>query len=57
MTLEEKFEALMKSYQSITYFNNELKHFNDELKQRFDEEMSPNVYLRTQLDKSMKQKP
>ena len=49
MTLEEKSEALMKSYQTVTSSNNELK-------QRFDEVVGQNVYLRKQLDKSMKQK-
>jgi len=56
MTLEENFEALMKSYQTIPSSNKKLKHSNDELKQRFDEEMSQNAYLRMQLDKLMKQK-
>ena len=49
MSVEEKFEALIKSYQTITSSNNELK-------QRFDEVVRQNPYLRKQLDKSMKQK-
>ena len=49
MSLEEKFEALMKSCQTVISINNELKHNNEEM-------MSQNAYLRKQLDKSMKQK-
>ena len=39
MTLKEKFEALMKSYQTVTSSNNELK-------QRFVEVVGQNTYLR-----------
>jgi len=56
MTLEEKFDVLMKSYQVLTSFNNELKHSNEEMKSRIHEEMSQKAYLRKKLDKSLKQK-
>jgi len=46
---QEKFEALIKSYQIVTSSNNKLK-------QRLDEVVGQNAYLRKQLDKSMKQK-
>jgi len=49
MSLEEEFEALMKSYQTIVTSNQELK-------QRLDESQGQNAYLRKQLGKSMKLK-
>jgi len=49
MSLEEKFEALMKSYQTISSSNQELQW-------RLDESKGENAYLSKQLDKSMKQK-
>jgi len=42
MTLEEKFEALMKSYQTIAAIKEEMR--------------DQNAYVRKQLDQSMKQK-
>jgi len=32
MTLQDKFEDVMKSYPTVTSINNELKHSNDKLK-------------------------
>jgi len=42
MSLEEKFEALMRSYQTVTSLNEEMRNQNE--------------YLRKQLEQSMKQK-
>jgi len=56
MSLEEKFEALMKSYQTVTSFNSELKNTNREMTQRMEEMVNQNAHLRKQLKKSMKQK-
>jgi len=49
MTLDDKFEALMKSYQTVASTNTELT-------QRMEEMANQNVYLRKQLEKSMQQK-
>ena len=49
MSLEKKFEALMKSYQTIATFNQELK-------QRLEESEGQNAYLHKQLGESMKLK-
>ena len=54
MTLEEKFEALMKSYQTGTSSNNELQQWRNEAKIRWSDDQ--NAYLHKQLDKSMKPK-
>jgi len=47
MSLEEKFEAPMKSYQIIVTSNQQLKH-------RLNESEGQNAYLRKQLGESMK---
>jgi len=47
MSLKEKFGVLMKSYQTVSSSNNEVK-------QRLDEAKGQNAYLHKQLDKSMK---
>ena len=49
MSLEEKYEALMKSYQAAS-------STNQDLQRRLDEIKGPTMYLRKQLDKSMKRK-
>ena len=49
MSLEEKFEVLVKSYQTIS-------SSNQELQQRLDQSEGQNISLRKQLEKSMKQK-
>jgi len=49
ITLDEKFEALMNSYQTVISTNDEVRHINEELKNR-------NAYLRKQLEQSMKLK-
>jgi len=49
MSLKEKFEALMKTYQTIS-------SSNQDLQRRLDESEGKNVYLCKQLEKSMKQK-
>ena len=56
MSLEEKFEALIKSSHTATSFNTKLKHTNEEMTQRMEEMMNQNAYLREQLEKSTKQK-
>jgi len=49
MSLEEKYEALMKSYQLVSTLNQDLVR-------RLNETEGQNLFLRKQLDKSMKQK-
>jgi len=49
LSLEENFEALMKSYQTITTPHQELK-------QRLDESKGQNAYVCKQLGESMKLK-
>jgi len=49
MTLDEKFEALMNSYQIVISTNEEIRHTNKELKNQ-------NAYLQKQLEQLMKLK-
>jgi len=49
MTFEEKYDALMKSYQSVTTTNHDLQR-------KIEETEGQNEYLCKQLGKSMKQK-
>ena len=49
MSLEEKFEVLMKSYQTISSSNLDLQR-------RLDESEGQNAHLRKKLGKSQKQK-
>jgi len=49
MSLEEKFEALIKSYQTVS-------SSNEYLQRRLEESKGQNTYLHKQLEKSMKQK-
>jgi len=54
--LEEKFEALMKSYQTVSSTNQELKQQNDYMKNSNQELKQQNKYLRRQLSKAIKMK-
>ena len=49
MTLEEKSYLLMQSYQTISYFNQELKDTNQEYRNQ-------NEYLKRQVGEAMQQK-
>jgi len=47
MSLEEKYEELLKSYQRISTSNQDLQ-------QRLEETKGQNLFLREQLEKSLK---
>ena len=56
VSLEEKVEALIKSYQTILSLNQELKQQNDYMSNANKDLRRQNEYLQRQLDKSMKMK-
>jgi len=56
MSLEEKYDALLKSYQSGTIENQNLQQRIAESEGKADETEGQMEYLRKQLGKSLKQK-
>ena len=56
MSLEEKYDALLKSYQSVTIENRNLQQRIAESERKADETEGQMEYLRKQLGKSLKQK-
>jgi len=56
MSLEEKYDALLKSYQTVTIENRDLFQKVAESERKADETEGQMEYLRKQLGKSMKQK-
>jgi len=56
MSLEEKFEALLKSYQTVLSSNQELKRQNDYMTHTNQGLKHQNEYLRRQLGEAMKMK-
>jgi len=56
MSLEEKYDALLKSYQTVTIENRDLHQKVAEFERKADETEGQMEYLRKQLGKSMKQK-
>ena len=56
MSLEEKYDALMKSYQSITIENRDLQQRIAESERKADETEGQMEYLRKQLGKTLKKK-
>ena len=56
MSLKEKYDALLKSYQSVTIENQNLQQRIAESEGKADETEGQMEYLRKQLGKSLKQK-
>ena len=54
MSLEEKYDALLKSYQSVTVENRDPRRKAEESEQKADETEGQIEYLSKQLGKSMK---
>jgi len=56
MSLEEKYDALLKCYQSVTIENRDLQQRIAETERKADETEGQMEYLRKQLGKTLKKK-